>query len=107
MQFNFIEILNIFFYLGGDFLVLDTLLLLLLKLSLDLLRKAIAMLGLDAIAGNVSLGLGMDALGRSSHVVLAQLVEVTAKSAELVLQHVGGEDNDAAAVESELSVVLG
>ena len=65
------------------------------------------MLGLDTIAGNMSLGLGMDALGRSSHVVLAQLVEVAAESAELVLEHVGGKDDDTAAIKSELSVVLG
>ena len=65
-------------YLGWDFLVLNTVLSFLFKLALNLTGKTIALVGLDTVAGSMSFGLGMEAHGGSSDVILAQSVEVSA-----------------------------
>ena len=64
------------------------------------------MVALDAVGGDLDLGLGVDALGRAGHVILADLVEVAAETAELGLEELGGEDDDARAVEPELDAEL-
>ena len=73
-------------HLSRDLLELDALFLFLFKLLLDVGWETLAVLGLDTVGGNLDLGLGMDALGGTSHVIQAELVEVAAETAELVLE---------------------
>lgn len=56
----------------------------------------------DPVAGNLELGLGVDALLGSRDVSLLLKVEVSAHTAHLVLQHTGWDNRDQLAVEAEL-----